>query len=59
MLSPNPVLEVVFQSAPDFAGVSGLWALAACPGDAAHSLLLLSFASGSRALSTGTASAGT
>ena len=53
MISPNPVLEVVYESAPNYAGLSGLWAVTARPGDVAHSLLVISFASGSRALSTG------
>lgn len=53
MIAPNPALEVVYESEPDFGGVLGLWSLPMLPGAAADALLVLSFASGSRALSTG------
>ena len=48
MLSPTPAPETVFQSEPDYLGVTGLWALPARPGDAADALLVLSSVSGSR-----------
>ncbi len=53
MLSPTPSPETVFQSEPDYLGVTGLWALPARPADATDALLVLSSVSGSRALSTG------
>ena len=53
MLSPTPAPETVYQSEPDYMGVTGLWALPARPGGAADALLVLSSVSGSRALSTG------
>lgn len=53
VLSPTPAPETVFQSEPDYVGVTGLWALPARPGDGADALLVLSSVSGSRALSTG------
>lgn len=49
---PHPVPETVFESGPDYGGVTGLWAVAARPADAAHALVVVSFVSGSRALST-------
>ena len=57
MLSPMPSPETVFQSEPDYLGVTGLWALPARPDDTADALLVLSSVSGSRALSTGKPSA--
>ena len=51
MAWPRPVPETVFESAPDYGGVTGLWAVAARPADAEHALVVLSFVSGSRALS--------
>ena len=53
MLSPTPSPETVFQSEPDYLGVTGLWALPALPAEATDALLVLSSVSGSRALSTG------
>ena len=53
MITPNPAPEVVFESAPDYAGVTGLWSLPARPSDAVDALLLLSSVSGSRALLLG------
>lgn len=43
--------ETVFESGADYGGVTGIWAVAARPADAAHALVVLSFVSGSRALS--------
>lgn len=48
---PRPVPEAVFESGPDYGGVTGLWALAARPGDDSHAAVVLSFVSGSRTLS--------
>lgn len=53
VIAPNPELEVVYESEPDYEGVLGLWTLPTIPGAAADALLVISFASGSRALSTG------
>ncbi len=41
----------MFESGPDYGGATGLWAIAARPCDAVHALVVLSFVSGSRALS--------
>jgi hypothetical protein len=48
---PRPVPEAVFESGPDYGGVTGLWALSARPGDESHAAVVLSFVSGSRTLS--------
>jgi hypothetical protein len=48
---PRPVPEAVFESGPDYGGVTGLWALSAWPGDESHAAVVLSFVSGSRTLS--------
>ena len=48
---PRLVPETVFESGPDYGGVTGLWALSARPGDESHAAVVLSFVSGSRTLS--------
>jgi Mono-functional DNA-alkylating methyl methanesulfonate N-term len=53
VVRPAGVPELVFESGPDYWGVTGVWGLPARPDAAAHALLLLSFVSGTRALSTG------
>ena len=53
VIAPNPALEVLYESEPDYSGVLGLWSLSTFPGATADALMILSFASGSRALSTG------
>ena len=51
MAYPRPVPETVFESSPDYGGVTGLWALSARPGDESHAAAVLSFVSGTRTLS--------
>lgn len=45
--------EVLFESAPEYGGVTGLWSLPARLGDAQHALAVLAFADTSRALAAG------
>lgn len=53
VISPIHTAESVYESGPDYCGTDGLWTLPSSPGGTTHALLLLSFASGSRALATG------
>ena len=45
--------EVLYKSAPEYGGVTGLWSLPARLGDAQHALAVLAFAATSRALAAG------
>ena len=45
--------EVLFESAPEYGGVTGLWSLPARLGDPAHALAVLAFTDTSRALAAG------
>ena len=45
--------EVLFESASEYGGVTGLWSLPARLGDAQHALAVLAFADTSRALAAG------
>lgn len=54
VIQADQTVEVLYESGADYPGISGMWSIPAWPGADFHSLLVLSFASGSRAMATGT-----
>ena len=53
-MQADQTVEMLYESGADYPGISGMWSLPPWPGAEFHSLLVLSFASGSRAMATGT-----
>ena len=53
MIQADQTVEVLYESPADYPGISGMWSIPPWPGADFHSLLVLSFASGSRAMATG------
>lgn len=54
MIQADQTVDTLYESGADYPGVSGMWSIPPWPGADFHSLLVLSFASGSRAMATGT-----
>ena len=54
VIQADQTVETLYESGADYPGISGMWSLPPWPGAEFHSLLVLSFASGSRAMATGT-----
>ena len=53
MLHGSRIMDCLFESSPDYAGVTGLFPVSLTPHDDTSSAVIISFASGSRALTTG------
>ncbi|KAL0053786.1 hypothetical protein WJX82_010771 [Trebouxia sp. C0006] len=53
VIQADQTVEVLYESPADYPGISGMWSIPPWPGADFHSLLVLSFASGSRAMATG------
>ena len=53
VIQADQTVEVLYESGTDYPGISGMWSIPPWPGADFHSLLVLSFASGSRAMATG------
>lgn len=53
VLHGSQVVDTLFQSAPDYQGVTGLWAIPMTPTEVCAALIIISFASGSRAMTAG------
>lgn len=53
VIQADQTVETLYESGADYPGISGMWSLPPWPGAEFHSLLVLSFASGSRAMATG------
>ena len=53
VIQADQTVEVLYESAADYPGISGMWSIPPWPGADFHSLLVLSFASGTRAMATG------
>lgn len=51
----DQTVEVLHESEADYPGMSGMWSLPPWPGADTHSLVVLSFASSSRAMASGSA----
>lgn len=49
------VVESLFTSPANYEGVTGLWSIPFAPSDASSALIIISFASGSRAMTAGKA----
>ncbi|BDA43226.1 probable pre-mRNA-splicing factor rse1 at N-terminal half [Coccomyxa sp. Obi] len=47
------VVETLFKSPANYQGVTGLWSIPFAPADASSALIIISFASGSRAMTAG------
>ena len=54
VIQADQTVDTLYESGADYPGVSGMWSIPPWPGADFHSLLVLSFASGSRAMATGT-----
>ena len=52
-MQADQTVEVLYESEADYPGISGMWSLTPWPGADSHSLVVLSFASNSRAMATG------
>ena len=52
-MSADQTVEVLYESGADYPGLLGMWSLPPWPDADFHSLLVLSFASSSRAMATG------
>ena len=52
-MSADQTVEVVYESGADYPGLLGMWSLPPWPDADFHSLLVLSFASSTRAMATG------
>ena len=50
------VVESLFKSPANYHGVTGLWSIPFAPADASSAVIIISFASGSRAMTAGAAS---
>ena len=53
VIQADQTVEVLYESGADYPGISGMWSVPPWPGADFHTLLVLSFASGSRAMATG------
>ncbi|KAL0033688.1 hypothetical protein WJX77_000833 [Trebouxia sp. C0004] len=53
VIQADQTVEVLYESPADYPGISGMWSIPPWPGADFHCLLVLSFASGSRAMATG------
>ena len=53
VIQADQTVETLYESGADYPGISGMWSVPPWPGAEFHSLLVLSFASGSRAMATG------
>lgn len=58
VMQADQTVEVLYESEADYPGISSIWSLTPWPGADCHSLVVLSFASNSRAMATGTMHAG-
>lgn len=54
VIQADQTVDTLYESGADYPGISGMWSIPPWPGAEFHSLLVLSFASGSRAMATGT-----
>ena len=54
VIQADQTVDVLYESGADYPGIAAMWSLPPWPGAEFHSLLVLSFASGSRAMATGT-----
>ena len=53
VIQADQTVDTLYESGADYPGISGMWSIPPWPGAEFHSLLVLSFASGSRAMATG------
>ena len=53
IMQADQTVEVLYESGADYPGISGMWSLTPWPEADCHSLVVLSFASNSRAMATG------
>ena len=53
VLHGSRMMDCLFESSPDYAGVTGLFPVSLTPHDDISAAVIISFASGSRALTTG------
>jgi hypothetical protein len=53
VLHGSHATELLYAGEPSRQGITGLWSLPAAPGEAAAALVVISFASGSRAMTAG------
>lgn len=54
VLHSSEVVDTLFQSGPDYEGVTGLWSIPLRPAEVCSAFIIISFASGSRAMTAGT-----
>lgn len=54
VLHGSEVVDTLFQSGPDYEGVTGLWSIPLRPAEVCSAFIIISFASGSRAMTAGT-----
>lgn len=53
VLHGTQVLDTLLMSPPEYQGVTGLWSIPVAPSVATSALVVISFASGSRAMAAG------